>query len=83
MIKEVDEKEMEYLNHILTVIKDKAEDLTKKTQDFIAMDIDEEKIKIEIQPLQDALNSAIDILYKRYPNRPRYTRPTNYYKYPY
>lgn len=74
----MDEKEREYMNYILTVIKDKAYELYNFTEATIIKnneDMDPVKLTMELEPLQQALNSALDQFYRRYPERriPRYT----------
>lgn len=67
----MDEKEREYMNYALTVIKDKAQQLQHFTEGMILKDAEADPIKIgmELEPLQQALNSALDQFYRRYPER--------------
>lgn len=81
--KMMDEKESEYMNYALTVIKDKAYELYNFAQSVIIKnneDMDPVKLTMEFEPLQQALNSALDQFYRRYPERkiPHYInyRPT-------
>ena len=74
----MDEKEREYMNYALTVIKDKAYELYNFTQGVIIKnneDMDPVKIGMELEPLQQALNAALGKFHRRYPERriPQYT----------
>lgn len=83
--KMMDEKEKEYMNYALTVIKDKAYELFNFTQGVLIKDksndfyedIDPVKITMELEPLQEAINSALNQFYRRYPVR-RTQYPTYY-----
>lgn len=84
--KVLSDQEAEYLDYILTVIRNKAQDIETFINPMLypsKMSLDPEKLKMDIGPLREALNTAIDELYSRYPERRvsyrRYYSPCSHY----